>query len=250
MRIANGSEPGRKNLSQIGVVLAAAGKSSRFGDRHVKKVFATINNKPVWMYAAEVFSDRQDVKQIVLVISPDDKEFFNEKYAGNAAMLGVDVVLGGSERAESVLNGLRKLRPEIDLVAVHDAARPCITKDWITDVFDEAGRTGAAILATPCAATLKKVGANQRIEETVSRDRMWLAQTPQVFDKQVLLDAYEKHPAPSEATDEASIVEAAGKDVHVVAGSPLNIKITTKSDLRFAELALKALPKPNPFPFA
>ena len=86
--------------------------------------------------------------------------------------------------------------------------------------------------------------------KTVSREQLWLAQTPQVFRTETLKQAYARHPNPSAATDEASLVEEAGFPVKVVLGSPLNIKVTTKADLKFAELALKALPKPNPFPFS
>ena len=201
------------------------------------------------MHAAEAFADRKEVKQIVLVISAEDKEYFNEKFSGNAAMLGVEVVLGGAQRADSVLNGLKKIRPEVDFVAVHDAARPCIAKQWITSVFDAAQESDAALLATPCASTIKRVDKHRTVVETVPRDNLWLAQTPQVFRRQLLLDAYQAHTSPANATDEASIVEDYGHPVTVVEGNALNIKITNKSDLKFAELAVKALPKPNPFPF-
>lgn len=236
-------------MSQFAVVLAAAGQSRRFKDPHTKKVFAALSSKPLWMYAAEAFSKRDDVTQIVIVISPEDKEVFNEKFAGNAAMLGIQAVLGGQERADSVLNGLREVRDDIPMVAIHDAARPCLADSWIDSVFSVAARSGAAILATPCSSTLKRVDESDTISETVPRDHLWLAQTPQVFRTSLLKEAYAAHPNPSRATDEASIVEASGHPVQVVTGSPLNIKVTTKADLKFAELALKAVPRSNPFPF-
>ncbi len=236
-------------LSQFAVILAAAGKSSRFADPFKKKVYAALAGKPMWMYAAELFSSRKDVAQVILVIAAEDKEFFQEKFAGNAAFLGVQVVVGGHQRADSVHKGLNAVRPEIDFVAIHDAARPCLATAWVDAVFSVAQTTGAAILATPCHATLKRVSDSLTIQETVSRERLWLAQTPQVFDKKKLLQAYSMHPNPSSATDDASIVEAAGQTVSIVEGSPLNVKVTTTADMKFAELALKALPRPNPFPF-
>ncbi len=236
-------------MSQFAVILAAAGKSSRFQDSYRKKVFAAVGSKPMWMYAAEAFSKRSDVVQIILVIAPEDRDLFNEKFAGNAAMLGVQAVLGGAQRADSVRNGLDEVRADVPMVAIHDAARPCIAETWIDAVFQAASKSDAAILATPCNATLKRVDPDHTISETVPRERLWLAQTPQVFKSSLLRSAYEQHPNPSAATDEASIVEAAGHRVRVVEGSPLNIKVTTKADMKFAELALKALPKPNPFPF-
>ena len=89
-------------MSQFAVVLAAAGRSTRFGDPHTKKVFTTVAGKPLWMYAAEAFSKRSDVAQVVIVISPEDKDMFREKFAGNAMILGVETVLGGAQRADSV----------------------------------------------------------------------------------------------------------------------------------------------------
>lgn len=236
-------------MTRFAVILAAAGKSSRFGDPFKKKVFATIGSKPLWMLAAEAFSGRSDVEQLILVISPDDKDVFNEKFAGNAAMLGIQTVLGGAERADSVRKGLDAVTDACDFVAVHDAARPCIAKPWIDSVFETAAKYDAAILATPCHATIKRVGEEHRITETVPRSGLWLAQTPQVFRKSLLHSAYESHPNPSLATDEASIVEETGHPVRVVEGSAMNIKVTTKSDLKFAELAVKTLPKASPFPF-
>lgn len=231
------------------MILAAAGKSTRFADPHKNKVFATIAGKPLWMYAAEKFSERNDVGQILIVISPNDKEMFNEKFAGNAAMLGIQAVLGGEQRADSVRNALMEVRADLNFVAVHDAARPCISERWISEVFQKAEKTGAAILATPCSSTVKRVTGDNTISETVPRTGLWLAQTPQVFRTKLLKDAYQQHPNPSSATDEAALVESTGHPVSVVEGSPLNVKVTTKADLKFAELALKVLPKPNPFPF-
>lgn len=235
-------------MTKFAVILAAAGKSSRFADPHTKKVYAQIQSKPLWMYSAEKFALRADVAQVLIVISPDDKDLFNEKHAGNAAMLGIQPVLGGEQRADSVRNALGHVREDIEFVAIHDAARPCIAEKWIDSVFSEAQKSGAAILATPCSSTLKRVREG-KVDQTVPRDGLWLAQTPQVFKTQALKEAYANHPDPSSVTDDASLMEFAEQHVAVVEGSPLNIKVTTQPDLRFAELALKALPKAKAFPF-
>lgn len=233
-------------MAQFAVILAAAGMSQRFRDPHYKKVVVPLAGRPLWMYAAEAFSNRNDVAQIIMVIAPNDREMFVEKFAGNLAMLGAQLVLGGATRAQSVLNGLKEVRADIPFVAIHDAARPCVSEVWIDAVFAKAKLTGAAILAIPCNATLKRVSAEQVIEATVPRERLWLAQTPQVFRTELLRTAYAAHANPVQATDDASIVETHGHSVHIVEGSPLNIKVTTKADLKFAELALKSLPKKNP----
>lgn len=236
-------------MTKFAVILAAAGRSERFGDRYNKKVFTLLGNRPLWMYSAEAFSKRDDVGQIILVIAPEDREIFADKFAANVAMLGIQIATGGAERADSVLNALKLVREDIAYVAVHDAARPCIATPWIDAVFREAKATGAAILGIPVHATVKKADANAQIKETVPRSGLWLAQTPQVFRTDLLRKAYAEHPSPSSATDEASIVERTGHPVKLVPCSWLNIKVTTKEDMKVAELALKALPRANPFPF-
>src|SRR5688572_12280361 len=230
-------------MPKFAAILPAAGKSSRFKDQNYKKPFAPLDNRPVWLHSAERFLGRDDTKQVIIVISPDDREYFNFKFASNVAILGIDVVEGGAERADSVEKALARVKPDIDFVAIHDAARPCIANEWIGKVYAEAERTGAAILAIPVRATLKRV-ANHAIEETVPRENLWEAQTPQVFRRALLLEAYAKR-GDFPATDDAQLVERIGHKVSVVQGSPVNLKITTTEDLRLAAQALKALPKPK-----
>jgi 2-C-methyl-D-erythritol 4-phosphate cytidylyltransferase len=233
-------------MSTYAVILPAAGKSRRFKDQHVKKPFAMLDNRPVWMHSAERFLNREDVKQVVIVISPDDRDDFYSRYAANVAILGIEVVEGGAERADSVQNALAQIRDDVDFVAVHDAARPCIANEWIDRVFAAAAKSDAAILAIPVSGTLKRVGANRTIEETVSREGLWEAQTPQVFRRKLLIDAYARR-GKQQPTDEAQLVEQFGHAVTVVEGSPINLKITTKEDLHFAAQAIKAMPKPKIF---
>ena len=135
------------------------------------------------------------------------------------------------------------MKPEMDFVAIHDAARPCLANEWITSVFEAAEKTEAAILAIPVSGTLKRV-ADHRIKETVSREGLWEAQTPQVFRRQLILEAYAKRGG-FNATDDAQLVERIGHAVTIVPGSPVNIKITAREDLRLAEKSLDALPKPK-----
>jgi len=231
-------------VAQFAVILPAAGRSTRFHNKHYKKPFAPLAGKAVWLHAAERFLARSDVKQVMLVVSPEDRQDFEDRFAANVAVLGVQVVEGGSERADSVQNALARVRPEIEYVCIHDAARPCLADSWIDQVFQAAERTGAAILAVPVTGTLKRVGSKHTIEETVSREKLWEAQTPQVAKREWLLDAYAKR-AGFVATDDAQLLERAGRPVSVVQGSLINLKITTADDLRLAEQALHALPKPK-----
>jgi 2-C-methyl-D-erythritol 4-phosphate cytidylyltransferase len=231
-------------MNSFAVILPAAGRSSRFHDQHYKKPFAPLDNRAVWLHSAERFLNRKEVKQLIVVISPEDRDEFMSRFGANIMILGVEVVVGGKERADSVQNALARVKGDCQFVAVHDAARPCLAEEWIDKVFEAAEKTGAAILATPVVSTLKRVAGDRTIQETIAREQLWEAQTPQVFARQLLLDAYARR-GNEPATDEAYLVERLGHKVTVVPGSPINIKITTKDDLRLAAHMLKALPKPK-----
>jgi len=231
-------------VAKFAVIMPAAGASSRFHDQNYKKPFAPLADRAVWLHAAEKFLHREDVVQLLLVISPQDREYFDFKFSANVAILGIDVVDGGKERADSVENALARLKPEVEYVAIHDAARPCIADEWISKVFEAAVKSGAAILGLPVSSTLKRVRDGSQIVETVPREGLWEAQTPQVFRRAILLEAYGRR-AGFQATDDAQLVERLGKPVSIVRGSPVNMKISTKEDLRLAEQALRALPKPK-----
>lgn len=239
-------------MADFAVILPAAGQSSRFHDQNYKKPFAPLAGKPVWLHSAEKFVARGDVKQVIVVISPEDREYFQFKFGANTAILGIDVVDGGAQRAESVAKGLARVKPDIAFVCIHDAARPCLAEEWISTIFAAGERSGAAIFGVPVSSTLKRVKPDHTIEETVSRAGLWEAQTPQVFDRKLLLEAHAKR-GEFEATDDAQLVERIGQAVTVVTGSPLNLKIATRDDLRLAEQVLKVLPRPklkgtgNPF---
>jgi 2-C-methyl-D-erythritol 4-phosphate cytidylyltransferase len=223
----------------LGVLLAAAGRSERFDGGPLKKVFQKIDRKPLWQHAAEVFVGHPWVHQIVLIVHPNDQEFVQEQWAGTMAMLGIDWVLGGDERWQSVQRGLERLRPEIEWVAVHDAARPCLTRKAFESVAQGAIEHGAAILAQPIHGTVKRGDLEGLVAQTVPRDRLWQAQTPQIARRQWLEEAYKKRGNLS-PTDESQLLEHAGYPVRLVEGSPWNIKVTRREDLRFAEIALRA----------
>ncbi len=231
-------------MARFCVILPAAGASRRFGDRHTKKQYASLEGRAVWLHTAERFLNRPDVVQTILVIAPEDKELFQGKFAPDVAFLGIRVVTGGATRAESVRRGLEQVPEEATHVCIHDAVRPCLAETWVDRVFQKAEQTGAAVLAVPVADTLKRV-EDQRVLQTVSREGLWAAQTPQVFEKQLLLDAYARL-EDQQVTDDAQVVELAGGEVHVVQGSPLNLKITTRDDLKLAQAVLKVLPRLRP----
>src|SRR5688572_5158792 len=179
-------------MAKFACILPAAGKSSRFHDKNYKKPFAPLANRAVWLYSAEKFLHRDDVKQLIVVISPEDREYFDFKFSSNVTILGIDVVEGGAERADSVERALARVKPDCDYVAIHDAARPCLADVWIDRVFEQAEKTGAAILAIPISGTIKRSKDGRTIQESVPREGLWEAQTPQVFRRDLLLEAYAK----------------------------------------------------------
>lgn len=231
-------------MSKFAVIMPAAGRSSRFHDKNYKKPFAPLANKAVWLHAAEKLLNRDDVKQFLLVIAAEDHEDFHRRFGANIAIMGIEVVEGGAERHDSVAKALARVKPDIDFVCVHDAARPCLADLWISRVFEAAEKHDAAILAIPVAGTLKRIGKDSMIQETVPRTGLWEAQTPQVFRRQLLLEAHAKRGG-YPATDDAELVERIGHAVAIVQGSPVNLKIATNEDLRLAEQALKVMPKPK-----
>ena len=239
-------------MASFCVIIAAAGKSSRYKDLHFKKPFAILNGKSVWLHSAELFLKRSDVAQVVVVLAKEDREEFNAKFGANIAIHGIDLAEGGAERSDSVQNALNKVRDDVDYVAIHDAARPCITDAMVSEVFGAAVAGGAAIPTIPVFSTLKKSNDGRTIDKTVDRSHLYLAQTPQAFSREILSDMYARR-GDLQPTDEAQLAEELGHRVSMVTGSHLNIKITTRDDLDLARVFLDALPKPRfdapPHPF-
>jgi 2-C-methyl-D-erythritol 4-phosphate cytidylyltransferase len=230
---------------KFAVILPAAGGSTRFRDKE-KKPFANLDGRPVWLRSAELFVTREDVCQCIIVIAKGDQEVFRRRSGAHLAFMNVQVADGGGERFQSVANALALVKPEADFVAVHDAVRPCVTEELIQSVFTKAQASGAAILASPVSETVKEVDGQRQVRSTVSRQGLWAAQTPQVFRRDWLMEAYARRAElGKDITDDAQLVEALGHPVHVVEGSPLNLKITTKADLALAEAVLKSRPKPK-----
>jgi 2-C-methyl-D-erythritol 4-phosphate cytidylyltransferase len=233
-------------MAKIAVILPAAGKSTRFRDKE-KKPFANLDGRAVWLRSAEFFVVRPEVVQCLIVVAPDDQELFRRRYQANLVFMNVEIINGGAERFESVANALARVKPEVDLIAIHDAVRPCLTEALVSAVLTKGEQTGAALLALPVTDTLKQADDKKQVQQTVSRKGLWLAQTPQVFRRDWLVDAYaQRGQLGKDITDDAQLIEAAGHAVHLVESATTNIKITTRADLILAEAILKALPKPKP----
>ena len=233
---------------QFAVLLAAAGKSRRFAETSAqkasdmsatKKIFADLCGQPVWQHSAALFAENDRVRQIIVIVSPEDRGFFEVTYARQIKDWSLELVDGGAERFESIENGLQQVRSEIDFVAIHDAARPCVRAEQINAVFSVAEQFDAAILASPLVGTIKRVRHADvpDIVETVPRDDLWEAQTPQVFRRSLIAEAFAKRRGQL-VTDDAQLVENLGHAVKIVPSDRTNIKITTASDLAIAERIL------------
>ena len=238
----------------VAVIICAAGASNRFGEKR-KKPFVDVDGRAVFLRSVELFSDRDDVKQILLAIAPEDEELVNVKWGPNLKFFNVKTCFGGAERFDTVAKALELVKDDIGLIAVHDAVRCCVKKEWLDNVIAEAAKTGAAILACPVVATIKQVRDNTIIK-TVDRTDLYEAQTPQVFKTSLLKKAYANLPnldkskisvgSTGSPQDDAQLVEAIGHKVSIVKTDSSNIKITHKADIAIAEAILKSRPKPRP----
>lgn len=231
-------------MAAVAVIIPAAGSGKRFGGQH-NKIFEKVGGAPMFLKTLEAFTTRNDVCQTLLVIAPADMDEVTKRFGGHLKFLGVELVAGGATRSESVRNALEKLSHAAELVCVHDAARPCVAQGLIDAVFDQAAKSGAAILALPIHGTIKRAGENNIVSETLSRHEygnLWEVQTPQVFARDILTAACE---AGENATDDAGLVEKLGANVTLVPGDARNRKITTQHDLDFANTVIKTFPKPG-----
>ena len=232
-------------MGPFAVIFPAAGKSSRFGDPKQKKIYAELEGRAVWLRAIEPFLNRDDVGQMILAIAPEDRELFERRYRANVAFMNIRVIEGGAERSDTVARALEAVDDRCEFVAIHDAARPCLGAELIDAVFAAAREHGAALPAVPVAETIKRVDERRFTAETVPREGLYLAQTPQVFRRDILFKAYaSRSRSGAQVTDDCQLVEASGHRCAVVEGSRLNIKITTHEDLDLASAILPLLDKP------
>ena len=203
-----------------------------------KKQFLKLDGKPILIHTLRKFAACPEVTDLFVATPKEDLAETRDLIASENLGRSVTVVEGGSRRQDSVENCLREVSPGTDLVAVHDAVRPFVSPALISAVIAEASRTGASILGVLTVDTVKQVERN-RILSTIPRDRIVLAQTPQVFRYAILKEAFEKAREDGYlGTDEASLVEHLGIEITVVQGSDRNIKITQPSDLDLARFYL------------
>ena len=227
----------------VGVVIVAAGAGVRAGPGEPKQ-FRPILGVPMLLRALRPFTSHPEVAHVVVALPP---AYVERPPEWLAKLLGerVALVAGGAQRADSVRAGLAALPPAVEVVLVHDAARPFVGRGTIDVVIARARGGVGAVAAVPIADTLKEVAEHgaTRIARTIVRDRMWRAQTPQGFPRPMLEAAYARRASGKTAvpTDDAEVCERAGFPVEVVTDSPHNVKITTTDDFRIAEALAREL---------
>ncbi len=227
---------------RVSVIIPAAGASSRMNAR-TRKPFLKLDGVPVLWRVCARFKALPEVREIILVSHPEDLERVQGEWWDELSARGATLaVAGGENRAESVWRGLEVSAPEAELVAVHDAARPFFSRQLCELLFRTAAQRGAAIPILPLADTVKRIEVD-KVMETVRRQGLMRVQTPQVFRRNLLVEANEYALSSGgfsdRITDDASLVEAYGREVAAVMGEENNLKITTSRDLRLAELMLK-----------
>ncbi|MBI4236230.1 MAG: 2-C-methyl-D-erythritol 4-phosphate cytidylyltransferase [Chloroflexi bacterium] len=216
-------------------ILVAAGSGQRMGG--APKAFLPLLGRPLIAYPLRVLEQAPEIQAIVLILPAGSLE---EGQALNQVMglrKVVAVCAGGATRRDSVWAGL-EASPPSRWTLVHDGARPCLTPDLIARGLQAARGTGAAIAAIPVADTIKEAGPGGAVLRTPDRSRLYAAQTPQVFATEVLRRAHAEAP-PGPATDDSALLEALGWPVHIYAGDPANLKVTTPEDLALAEAILR-----------
>ena len=216
---------------QIGVVIPAAGSGQRMGTKY--KQFMHLAGRPVLEHVLNMFEDQSWVKEVVVALpQPQLKEppvWFSEYKK-------VRRVPGGSTRRDSVWNGIKDLSQGLDLVVVHDGARPLTPQNTFVDCIKIASKGVGAVSGVKVVDTLKVSNNEQEVQETLERKGVWRAQTPQVFPYDVIFSAYHKAIKNDwDASDDSVIVEKAGGHVKMVESSPLNFKITVAADMDMAE---------------
>jgi 2-C-methyl-D-erythritol 4-phosphate cytidylyltransferase len=225
----------------VTAIIVAAGQGLRM-ETAVRKQYMALNGEPILVHTLRVFGGVEAVGHICLVVPAEDIEFcrtylFDQVTSRQKKTL----VAGGKERQDSVFNGLQTIADRDGIVLVHDGVRPLVSVDIINACIQEAKRSGACITGIPAFDTLKRLTGDNQIEETLDRQPIWMAQTPQAFSLDILRRAHQQAAAEGyRATDDAMLVERLGQPVNMVLGSRMNIKITTQEDLALAEALVAA----------
>ena len=221
---------------KVAAIIVAAGDSQRM--EGIDKMFAPLGGRPVLARVIDTFQNCRRIDQIIIVMNSKNIEQCRRMVAAEAEAWNKlkDICLGGKQRQDSVVEGLKRLK-EGEWVVIHDGARPLVTADLIERGLEAAKETGAAVAAVPVTDTIKFVRGDEIVRQTLPRQNLRAVQTPQVFRIDVIKNTYKY--TTGDVTDDAALVEKAGYKVKLYMGSYDNIKITKPDDLAVAEALLK-----------
>jgi 2-C-methyl-D-erythritol 4-phosphate cytidylyltransferase len=232
-------------MNRITAILPAAGLGTRMG-ADTPKQFLELDGVPIVILSLRRVASCELITEIIVATRGDGMAWLEERIRTEKFKQPVRVVRGGDSRQDSVARALEEVANDTEMVLVHDAVRPFVTREQIVRVIEEARRCRAAILGIPAMDTVKEVKRASLPEDvalitaTIPRERIVLAQTPQVFSTKLLKEGFARAQADGvSASDEAGLVERLGYDVHVVLGSERNIKITKPSDMDLARFYLE-----------
>jgi 2-C-methyl-D-erythritol 4-phosphate cytidylyltransferase len=220
-------------------ILVAAGKGTRMGPT-VDKLFLEVAGRPVVAHTWQRFNDVKCVDEIILVVREGMQSAFEELAAKYKFQKPFRIVVGGTERQDSVWNGLKALPAKAEIVAIHDAARPCTSEELIAAIIKRAEETGAAVAAQPVTDTIKESADGRLVQRTLDRSRLWSVQTPQAFRVEVIRRALaEARRRKRVFTDDTAACELIGQPVRLVSRVAPNPKVTVPGDLPFIESLLR-----------
>lgn len=221
----------------VEAIVPAAGSGTRM-KAALPKPLLKIDGKPIIVHTLEALAKNRDIKIIIVAVNKDNLNRFKKVLGRYKIGKSLVFVSGGRTRGDSVENCLKQVSGETDFVLIHDAVRPFISQALISRLIRDVKESQAIICGVPVKATIKKVTRQLIVAQTLDRENIWEIQTPQVFDKALLTEAYKRY-GNSPGTDDASLVEKMGQKVKVIEGSYFNIKITTPEDLVLARAILK-----------
>ena len=223
-------------MNKVSAIILAAGNGSRFGE---KKQFKELNGRPIWVYSLNTFIQSRCIDELILVIPSDSLESLKQSqvFKSLSKKNNIKLISGGESRRDSVLNGVKAVKKTNDIVCIHDAARPFIKPSYIKDSIEICSEFDGAIIAIPSVDTVKKVD-KQIIKNTIDRESLWMAQTPQTFKKDKLLYAI-KNSSHLNITDESMLMEEANFKIKLIEGDQSNFKITNEIDWELAKVIVE-----------
>ena len=221
------------------VVIVSAGRGSRM-KADINKQFLKLQNKEVIAHTIDKFYNNENIGEIIVVVREDEAEFFKINIIEKYGYKNIKIAFGGSERQDSVYNGLKMVDENCKIVLIHDGARPFVNNETIDSAIESAKENKCVIVGVPVKDTIKVIDENNNVCDTPDRSTLWSIQTPQVFDYSLIMKAHEKAREDNYyGTDDSMLMEYYGYNVKVIEGSYNNIKITTPEDLKIGEEILR-----------